>query len=183
LPPPLISNVNAKAVKTVATVKRINDYLPDKLAADKNFQEFVFFTCDFISRIESKSTVDLLAKYFSKTLLANEESQLFANLNLENSNNLNNYFRVGFSNSVKFRNAFPELNKIKNFEEVILEAARNVISTRKIILRPLTCWEQFLLLLSNCNIGCYGQPEDECFWPCYNAATGWFSFCNLIEEL
>jgi hypothetical protein len=143
--PPLVSNLSART--NYLRILHASNDLSERLAADKDFQDYVFFSYELTGKVLATQSAKLFKKVFDKIASKDEESKLLNNLGFDDRNELNRYLYTNLLKANSFYNKFSELRSLTNSSEIILSAARKVVTDNKletkVVYRPLTCWEQF----------------------------------------
>ena len=180
----LIATANAKSLPAISVSPITND-LSDRLAADKDFQNFTMSVYCFLENIKTSDCAGLFKKYFSKELTIQEKEDFIFRSGFVTEEEFINTCKEIYSQKVAITTKFPEL-LIPDNESTVKVAALKVASNKlqNIKLRTLDCWTLFCAGVLACNINCaiyYPDNYYQCWEGCFNVVSASWGLCQLFE--
>lgn len=122
----LVTTANAKSLPSFSlTLSPTND-LSDRLAADKDFQDFALGVYNLVAKIQRTKTSTLFANYLNRTI-STEEKIIFLENWLSNRAGVNILFVNNNNHKTAFNTKFPALHKIDDSKIVLVEAFKIVV--------------------------------------------------------
>ncbi len=153
----LTTTINAKSLPAFSISLSPTNDLSERLAADKDFQQFSFLIYEFTGKVQATKSGKLLINYFEYKNTTEEASILFSNLGFASSEKFNEYWKKIYQLKLNFQTKFPELISLNNPRE-ILEVAAKKVAMNKVFseistLPTAICWAILAASLGACSIG------------------------------
>lgn len=179
----LVTTANAKSLPSFSlTLSPTND-LSDRLAADKDFQEFAIGVYNLIAKIQETKSGNLFVKYFQNSISEEDQLKLLTALGYSTNNEFRSFLKVTYEKNLSV-NARFKLLSIDNAKLAIEQAADKVV---KEILKPVhtvaDCWLLFVSGMSACFQGCpFSYDPEACYDYCYALVISSSSTCFLFAD-
>lgn len=190
----LTATANAKSIPVISISPSIPNDLSDRLAADKDFQEFSFLIYEFTGKTQATKSGKLLLNYFEQKNSSEETNTLLTNLGYSSQNDFNAFWKKIYRLKSAFQTNFSELASMGNAKETLEVAAQKVAVekefSKKAKLPAAVCWTLLAAELGICSIYvCNAQGLDNCGCPwelcmgvCTAAAITYSGICFLFAE-
>lgn len=182
----LVTTANAKSLPSFSlTLSPTND-LSDRLAADKDFQDFALGVYNLVAKIQRTKTSTLFANYLNRTISTEEKIIFLEKTGYQTEQELISFFVNNNNHKTAFNTKFPALHKIDDSKIVLVEAFKIVV---KNFFKPshtdLECLAAFAASLNACYSGCYIYANDpfQCTLDCWTAISALYFMCILTAEL
>lgn len=159
--------------------------LSDRLAADKDFQEFSFLIYEFTGKTQATNSGKLLLNYFEQKNSSEETNSLLTNLGYSSQNDFNAFWKKIYRLKSAFQTNFSELTNMGNAKEILEVAAQKVAVEKEFSKKakyPASwCWAAWVAQMATCNLVCAGEPES-CWLACYAFASSGAGLCFLFAD-
>ncbi|MFN0082073.1 MAG: hypothetical protein ACKVOM_06105 [Ferruginibacter sp.] len=170
----------------------IDEGLANKLAADNDFKNYYISNVKFANKIIETKAGGLFLKYIKNTIVADEQTILFAKMNVNGKKEFDE-IAVNLKNeAVLFFNKFPELKLLpeKEQKELLVNAFRKLSTDKSISVKfvnaKLITMEQCFWIWMGCNtlcfIGCSYSETNACYWECAGFCAAEYSLCWFTAE-
>lgn len=160
--------------------------MSDRLAADKDFQEFSCSINNLVGKIQLSKTGSFFQKYFQHTISDVELSKLLTGLDFTSKEEFSLFLKKILLLKAKVNSKFPEIVNDDSKKAAIEAAARKVILN---LVKPNhttgDCWVAWLAALSACSQYCAMQEVytyDSCMWECTGIVSGPAGLCFLMAD-
>lgn len=180
----LALTANAKSHPVKSTSPFTND-LSDRLAADKDFQEFSYSIYQLVGKLQATKTGIIFQKYFQHSISDVELSTLLSSLNFSSKDEFTMFIRKTILLKSEIVCKFPELANSNN--KLFVESAAKKTSAN--FVKPIhttgDCWVLFLSALSACTQGCaiyYPSDWEACIDWCYGSVIAGSGLCFLLAD-
>lgn len=184
-----VTIVNAKpATLTAISITSPTSDLSDRLAADKDFQDFAFMIYEFSARTQSTKSGKLVLNYFEHKITDEETKTMLGNLGFVSQTDFNAFWKKIYELKLSFQKEFPELVNLENAKEIVETAAQKVALEKdfsKLSKYPTSyCWEALAAQLSFCMIVvCNGASDwENCMAACTAIAITGSGLCFLLAD-
>jgi hypothetical protein len=156
----LTATANAKNLPSISISPKITNDLSDRLEADIDFQEFTVSMYQFLKKIQSSRSENLLTKYSMQTASKEEKQSLSAKFGFSTDETFRAFLVNLYIKGAKLNEKFPELKEFSKYESSIRLAARNVVNSQ---LKPLVtaeqCWDSYFALTAIWSLYCQQTPD------------------------
>ena len=153
----LTATANAKSLPSISITPITND-LSDRLAADKDFQEFTVAMYQFLNKIQSMELGNLLTKYCRQTASKEEKITLATSIGFNSDETFRAFLVNLYIQGASLNEKFPELKEFTKYESSIRLAARNVVYS-KLTVTVEECWDAFFALTAIWSLYCQQAPD------------------------
>ncbi len=162
--------------------------MSDRLAADKDFQQFAFLTYELIGKVQESKSEKLLQAVLENRNSEQEAQTLLANLGfstiVEFKNYWQNVYQLRYNFRTKFSEDFNNVDVKATIEQAVKKISPNQLFLKAKKLPAYVCWGVFTATLAGCQIIWCNGSEDwySCMSSCAALATSEMSLCYLFAD-
>ena len=151
--------------------------LSDRLAADKDFQEFSFLIYDFTGKVQATKSGRLVLNYFEHKITADESNTLFRKLGFASKEEFTEYWKKIYQLKENFQAKFTELINLSDAKAIVECASQKVAAEKeffKLVKYPVDyCWYALVALLTGC--------QQAVCNPAFHTNNPYFSYNNCMD--
>ncbi len=182
---------NAKNYSAISISSLITNDLSDRLAADKDFQEFSFLIYDFTAKVRTTKSGELVLNYFGKKTTEEESKTMLDKLGFFSKSEFQNYWKKIYQLKASFQSKFTELHDLPDVSEIVKIAAQRVAlekgfykNSNSAKLPASVCWLNLVVETNNCTlIWCYNAEDWEgCMAACVALSIASSGICFLFAD-
>jgi hypothetical protein len=180
----VLLQTNSFAKPPLPPYSPVTSDLSEKLAADKDFQEFTLVFYFLTKKIKEANIGTQLVKYFNQSATALEREKIASIFGY----NSDEKFRVFLLNTalrgVELGKKFPELKEYEKNKQSITQAGHMALSvTLKTFRDPAACWDMYFGLIAIWSAYCLTEPDwSTCITNAYAAISAATITCLILAE-